>query len=1575
MLGRFGEVPIGFYTGSADISIPIYTIKEDGIEIPITLHYHSSGVKVEDQATNVGLGWSLEPSWSIIQVVNGHEDHLDHLLDGDTAGYIELKSGPLALQDVYYGRPEYGSNVWPCMAPYDTSGDHSYTINRLLQGDGQPDIYIYNFAGYSGKFYVNPETGQPVMLDKKSSITFTGGFQGWQATTLDGNIFYFNVYESSSTYIIGDNTGYTFKLTGIRLANGKFIGFNYADGFYGWYVYREEYHSGYPYSVDPNYGTVPHSDFSKHNVKNLVSITSSEAIVNFNLDDRLDLPAAPDSDGIPNNGVLSTKRVKSIDIISTETGKKIKTFILSQSYFPYCNTGGSYLDTTGKSSVLGMRLRLDSVQEIGYATNGSTTSRPPYTFGYNTTLLPFKTSFARDFWGYYNGQGNTGLMPDLSWFYYNFDPTYSIVPSYYLDSAYVNGNRTPDTSKMQAGMLKRITYPTGGFTEFDYSAHTFGNYNYPDQAKVNSLFKQVAVVDRNLPTSDSTNKIFYLQRTTILSISSRISKGAPLQGLTFSSLKPSSITLLKMTGQYNVAVLKTWQMADTDSVTFNANGGEMRWSENFTVNYDPSPNTRYIIEVSLPDNLGPQNTASNNASVQSTVSFYDTAMVPQLSRGGGLCITGIRNYASTGNLVGTKSIRYVNNDSTTSGLLMSPLKYFYSNDIYFIHPTNAQTADHPTVQEGRATVLFGSSESAIPYSDGAGGNFVGYSRVEERDWGPTGSTNGIHVYHYNNSPSEIQVNCPDNPKLDNGLISGDETLTAAGDTVIDNTYNYSIKNYTFFKGVKIFTNYIGPEACDLMTAPDQDPANWAYWPIGHRYNIMFYPLRSIWYLRQQKTTRQHAGAQTLATTETYDYNALGQPSFTTNYTSKGKKQTSHIIYPVDSASLPGSIVQKLKDKGLFEYPLTKIETINDTEVARTNINYMDIGQLVRSNIQQSHLRHPLYTKTTFDSYGSNKTLLQFTDLGTTTSLLWSDNNRRVIANVLNGYQTDIAYTSFETDGTGQWTVPSPLRDTVHSITGRRSYQLSNGAITDTMGLSASQCYIVSYWTQNQAPITITGTMAGYPTEGKTINGWTLYVHKVTGQTVISVSGSGLIDELRLYPAKAQMTSYTFEPLVGMASTCDVGNRITYYEYDGLQRLKRVRDQDYNIIKSIDYQYQGNSGCGANCYILTMQTFAGTNTLGYPVGVFNVHGKLLGNAAGPPQYVTLWNNDTADSRIGTLSAGGDSLHFNMTLNSGQTLPGAVTGCRYYQVDLAWNQIDGVRNFNGCYVDFGDGTGMRLGANLPDTLRNLAPNTVQVGSAAPWFNYYALYLIHSYPDTLLKTLTFYHNDGEETEDFDNVNNPATSLAHLSHLRGNLPSNTNRFGGSSYQQPSMLSVDSIWNWSSIHSIRNFRLNTGDGGVTNILHLHYAQDFMAGNPNLDTIMFGRNNLECYFDSSFKISRLKSDWNTYFKHLKWMVLSDRQWNREDLSALTELKELSVFSARQHPTNNPTNNPYIPLPTQVADSIFNQMARGAGQYCTNGFLYVGDGGTTRSSASDASVAFLLSKGWTLYLNGQQITAY
>jgi YD repeat-containing protein len=57
-------------------------------------------------------------------------------------------------------------------------------------------------------------------------------------------------------------------------------------------------------------------------------------------------------------------------------------------------------------------------------------------------------------------------------------------------------------------------------------------------------------------------------------------------------------------------------------------------------------------------------------------------------------------------------------------------------------------------------------------------------------------------------------------------------------------------------------------------------------------------------------------------------------------------------------------------------------------------------------------------------------------------------------------------------------------------------------------------------------------------------------------------------------ANAMVTSYTYDPLIGITSVTDPNGYTTYYEYDNSQRLKQVKDADGNILSSNDYHYNG-----------------------------------------------------------------------------------------------------------------------------------------------------------------------------------------------------------------------------------------------------------------------------------------------------------------------------------------------------------------------------------------------------------------
>ena len=71
---KYTEFPVSPATGIPNIDIPIYTIEWDGVRIPISISYHASGIKVNDVASPVGLGWVLNAGGVIGCSKNGARD-------------------------------------------------------------------------------------------------------------------------------------------------------------------------------------------------------------------------------------------------------------------------------------------------------------------------------------------------------------------------------------------------------------------------------------------------------------------------------------------------------------------------------------------------------------------------------------------------------------------------------------------------------------------------------------------------------------------------------------------------------------------------------------------------------------------------------------------------------------------------------------------------------------------------------------------------------------------------------------------------------------------------------------------------------------------------------------------------------------------------------------------------------------------------------------------------------------------------------------------------------------------------------------------------------------------------------------------------------------------------------------------------------------------------------------------------------------------------------------------------------------------------------------------------------------
>jgi YD repeat-containing protein len=69
-------------------------------------------------------------------------------------------------------------------------------------------------------------------------------------------------------------------------------------------------------------------------------------------------------------------------------------------------------------------------------------------------------------------------------------------------------------------------------------------------------------------------------------------------------------------------------------------------------------------------------------------------------------------------------------------------------------------------------------------------------------------------------------------------------------------------------------------------------------------------------------------------------------------------------------------------------------------------------------------------------------------------------------------------------------------------------------------------------------------------------------------------GDVWFDDLAIRPAEAQLKTFTYYPFIGMRSKIEGNGQTTYYEYDNAQRLKAIKDQNSNILKTYDYHFSG-----------------------------------------------------------------------------------------------------------------------------------------------------------------------------------------------------------------------------------------------------------------------------------------------------------------------------------------------------------------------------------------------------------------
>ena len=514
-LGKYGSHPVSFYRGTVGIEVPIYTLKHGDFSLPITLSYNSSGIKVEDIASWVGLGWSLNAGGTISIMTKGKSDFIYDRLWIRNEEQLLNKNIPQ---------------------------DDTLEFVRQNMLDSEPDIFNYNFCGYSGQF----------ILDNNFNVRFTKNTNGLEFTAdkasqtviakdLYGRTYLFNkvdvelsekmiqqygFYLLSNTYVVNgpwmsdpnepNKIPTAFNLSEIILENdqGRIV-FEYENEIVQ-YLTRlsgsisnkinnsfnppHYCHSFYSNEWEDPTGTAFSSAHIINDAKRLKSIkllvnNESEVI-------ELVFHANTQRDDLKN-----TKRLDRIDL-NVNLNKQFD-WTFQYEYFQ-SNINKNELKTGNE---LGKRLKLKKIQQRdSYGVDIDNGYRFTYYGDPLSSLpsirMPYRSSFdGYDHWGYNNNSNvsitdannPSKLFPDITYQHFNdrnficFDtltnppppaPSFNCIGSFVGSNSdlfaaypYSRGDRSPNETNMKAYTLEKIEYPTNGFSKFEFEANKVG-YGY-----------------------------------------------------------------------------------------------------------------------------------------------------------------------------------------------------------------------------------------------------------------------------------------------------------------------------------------------------------------------------------------------------------------------------------------------------------------------------------------------------------------------------------------------------------------------------------------------------------------------------------------------------------------------------------------------------------------------------------------------------------------------------------------------------------------------------------------------------------------------------------------------------------------------------------------------------------------------------------------------------------------------------------------------------------------------------------------------------------------------------------------
>lgn len=254
---KMAEIPVGNYTGTPNITIPLYTIEFGDLKIPISLDYLGTAIRVDQEASWVGLNWilnaggaittQLSPVYDISGVYPNEERRIwNYLLQ--TAPMTKMFCTGDYGQNIYYKidgvHPDWSGGFGRNYFSYPVTIEDTLTYQGdlpkqiyntvLSRGDGESPTYHACFLGNSISFIWDRLKKEFFIIGENQGFSVTGSYTAG-LDIIDGNGVKYEFHaiewgqpEGVSVDPSVARVDYTFYLSRIISPTGRTITFQYS---------------------------------------------------------------------------------------------------------------------------------------------------------------------------------------------------------------------------------------------------------------------------------------------------------------------------------------------------------------------------------------------------------------------------------------------------------------------------------------------------------------------------------------------------------------------------------------------------------------------------------------------------------------------------------------------------------------------------------------------------------------------------------------------------------------------------------------------------------------------------------------------------------------------------------------------------------------------------------------------------------------------------------------------------------------------------------------------------------------------------------------------------------------------------------------------------------------------------------------------------------------------------------------------------------------------------------------------------------------------------------------------------